>query len=304
MAKVKSTMIGYSRRDQVFEVVLYSVMTLIGFITIYPFINVLAISFNDAIDTVRGGIYFLPREFTWANYAEIFKNDQLLTAFKISGLRTVIGTALGLVGSAMLAFTLSHKEFMARRWLSFAFAVTMYVHGGMIPSYLLMRSLGLFNSFWVYILPGFIGVWNVFVIRSYIDGLPDSLQESAKIDGANDLVIFFRIIMPLSMPVLATISLFIAVGQWNAWFDTYLYNSSSEGLTTLQYELQKLLSYAQMEVSQSDINNPNALRKAVRVTPQALKMAMTIVATVPILCVYPFIQKYFIKGMTLGAVKS
>jgi putative aldouronate transport system permease protein len=239
------------------------------------------------------------------NYLEIFKSDLLLLAFRNSVLRTVVGTITGVLCCAMVGYTVSRKDFVARRWFSLMLAITMYVSGGLIPDYILIRNLGLFNSFLVYILPALVSVWNVFVIRSYIDGLPDALQESARIDGANDLVIFFRIILPLCLPVLATVALFTAVGQWNSWFDTYLFNNSNKSLTTLQYELQKILTYASVQFSAADdIRSIEQMQKKIVVTPDSLKMAMTIVTIVPILFVYPFVQRYFVTGMTLGAVKS
>ncbi|MNZ99858.1 L-arabinose transport system permease protein AraQ [compost metagenome] len=178
----------------------------------------------------------------------------------------------------------------------------MYVSGGLIPGFILVRHLGMMNSFWVYVLPGMVSAWNVFIIRSFIDGLPSALQESAKLDGANDFTIYWRVILPLCKPVLATVALFLAVGQWNSWFDTFLYNSTARHLTTLQYELMKVLQSTQ--IGSNDIHDPNMSQLMNRISPESVKMAITIVVTVPILIVYPFLQRYFVKGMTLGAVKS
>ena len=178
----------------------------------------------------------------------------------------------------------------------------MYLSAGLIPAYMLIRHLGLINTFEVYILPGMIAAFNVFIIRSSMDGLPYVLQESAKLDGAHDLTIFFRIIFPLCKPVLATVALFVAVGQWNSWFDNYLYNARNDQLTTLQYELQKILQST--TVGQTAPRGQSVLEDLARVSPQSVKMAITIIVTVPILLVYPFLQKYFVKGMTLGAVES
>lgn len=293
------------KRKTAFDYVLLLVLLLFSVITIYPFLNVLAISFNDAYDTIKGGIYLWPRMPTWDNYAAIFKDSNLLVAFRNSVLRTVIGTAAGVFCTTMMAYTLSRRDFAARRLFSLMFAVTMYVSGGMIPGYLLMRNLGFFNTFRVYIIPGLIGAWNVFVIRSYIDGLPESIQESAKIDGANDIVIFLGIVLPLCIPVLATVALFVAVGQWNSWFDAYLYNNARPELTTLQYELQKILNSTTIQVtSATDYQAFEAMAKRSRVTPDSLKMAMSMVVTAPILAVYPFLQKYFVTGLTMGAVKN
>nr|WP_236628882.1 carbohydrate ABC transporter permease [Paenibacillus mucilaginosus] len=278
-------------------------MITVGIVTVYPFLNMLAISLNDAVDSVRGSIYLLPREFTWENYKQIFMYSNLLTAFKNSVLRTVIGTVLGILSASMIAYVLSRKDFIARKPISLIFVLTLYFSGGLIPGYMLMRELHLMNTFWVYILPGLVNAWNVFVIRSYMDGLPISLQESAKLDGANDLTIFFKIILPLCKPVLATIALFIAVGQWNSWFDTFLYNSGTAELTTLQYELMKILSNTQAGTS-GDLSRTGDPSVSAQVSPESIRAAITITATLPILIVYPFLQKYFVKGLTLGAVKS
>lgn len=291
--------------DRTFEIFNYLFLSFIIVITIYPFLNVLAISLNDSTDTVRGGIYILPREFTLTNYMEILKYDHLVTGFVNSVLRTVIGTILGLFIQAMVAFTLSRTDFQGRRFVSTVIVLTMYFSGGLIPGYMLIRDLGLINSFWVYILPGLVSAFNIIIIRSFMDSLPISLQESAKMDGANDFVIFYRVILPLCKPVLATIALFIAVGQWNSWFDTYLYNSMNENLTTLQYELMKILENTSVGGSQdANMMRPNSEEQIARVSPQSIKMAITMVTIIPIMMVYPFLQRYFIQGMTLGAVKQ
>ena len=271
-------------------------------ITLYPFLNVLAKSLNDPIDTVKGGVHIFPRAFTLANYIGLFESgSNLPIAFRTSVLRTVTGAASGVLCCAMFAFALSRRDFIFRRSFTIFLVITMYVGGGMIPEYLLIRNLGLINNFLVYILPGLINAFNVIVIRAYMDTIPFSLQESAKIDGANDVYIFFRIIIPLCKPVLATIALFIAVGQWNSWFDTYLYARNTVSLSTLQYELMKVLDSAQA-ISATDIYSMGL--RAARRNPEAIKMAITVIATVPILMIYPFLQKYFVTGITLGAVKE
>ncbi|GAB6927284.1 carbohydrate ABC transporter permease [Paenibacillus sp. JCM 10914] len=292
-----------SLSDRVFDIANYTFMILVVVVTLYPFLNVLAISLNDSVDTVRGGIYIWPREFTFENYAQIFKYEGLLTGAKISILRTLAGTFLGLLSGTMLGYVLSRIDFQGRKFMSTFLALTMYFSGGMIPVFILIRDLNMMNSFLVYIIPGMISAFNVFVIRSFIDGLPYSLQESAKLDGANDFTIYYKIILPLCKPVLATIALFLAVGQWNSWFDTYLYNGSAPHLTTLQFELMKVLQSTQGHTS-GMMSGQNMAEIVKQVSPESIKMAITIVVTVPILLVYPFLQRYFVKGMTLGAVKS
>lgn len=294
---------GKSWSDRIFDALVYLVVTFVVVVTVYPFLNVLAISFNDSIDSVRGGITIFPREFTWDNYIKIFSFSGLVTGAKISALRTIVGTLLGLVTASMLAFTLARVDFQGRKFVATFLALTIYVSGGMIPTYMLMRDLGLINSFAVYVLPGAVSAFNVFIIRSFIDGIPYALQESAKLDGANDFTIYWRVILPLAKPALATIALFLAVGQWNAWLDTYLYNGSNEALTTLQYELMKVLQ-STTTGNGGDYRSNIATQASNQVSPESIKMAITIVVTVPILLVYPFLQNYFVKGMTLGAVKS
>ena len=286
---------------EAFDIVLVLIMLFIICITLYPFLNVLAVSLNDATDTVKGGIHIWPRKFTIQNYKEVFSgSSKLPKAFLNSILRTVIGTVTGVISTTMVAYTLSRREFIFNKLVTILFIVTMYVGGGLIPEYLVIRKLGLINNFAVYILPGLISAFNVIVVRAFMDGLPDALYESASIDGANDWTVFIKIVFPLCMPVIATVALFIAVSQWNSWFDTYIYARTNDSLTTLQYELMKIMDNAATTV---DIHNPT-LQNAARSNPQSIKMAITIVATVPILMVYPFVQKYFVSGMTLGAVKS
>lgn len=292
---------GYLK-SHFFDIVNYIIMVIVIIIMLYPFLNVLAISLNESSDTVRGGIYLWPRVFTLDNYKKLFEFPSLLIGFRNSILRTVIGTVLGLFCDSMVAYVLSRKDFQGRTFVSTFLALTLFFSGGLIPVYILIRNLGLMNSFWVYIFPGMVNAFNIFIIRSFMDSLPYSLQESAKLDGANDFTIYWRVILPLCKPVLATIALFIAVGQWNQWFDTYLYNSMSPNLTTLQFELMKLIQST--STGNNVVNGQTAAELAKKVSPESLKMAITIVVTVPILVVYPFLQKYFVKGMTLGAVKN
>jgi putative aldouronate transport system permease protein len=279
-------------------------MIFIGAITLYPFLNVLAISLNNSVDSVRGGITIWPRVFTLKNYASIFEYKSLITGFYISTLRTIIGTALGVISSAMVAYVISCREFVLQKFVATIFILTMYFSGGMIPDYMLMRHIGLINNFWVYIWPGLISGFNVFVLRAYMDTLPISLKESAKLDGANDLIIFYRIIFPLCVPVIATIALFVAVGHWNSWFDTFLYCGTNQNLTTLQFELQRIMSDATLGSNNAMLYRTSMENLKNRVTPESIQMAITIIATVPIVIVYPFLQRYFVKGLTLGAVKS
>lgn len=293
---------GVPRSGGIVDVLIYTILIVMAIITLYPFLNVLAISLNDSTDSVRGGITIFPRVFSLQNYKAIFTYDTLLTGFKISLLRTVVGSLLGLISASMLAYTLARRDFQGRRFVSLYLAVTMYVTAGLIPFYILIKDLNMMNTFAVYVLPGIVSAFNVFVVRSFMDGIPYEVQESAKMDGANDFTIYWRIILPMTKPALATIGLFLAVGQWNAWFDTYLYNGSSEHLTTLQYELVKVLQSTTN--NSGDYRSMTVNRAASTVSPDSVKMAITIFVSVPILLVYPFLQRYFVKGLTLGSVKG
>ncbi|MDT8717263.1 carbohydrate ABC transporter permease [Clostridium sp. 19966] len=301
---MKSRKVGsrLTRGDITFDTINYIILALLVIVTLYPFINTLAVSFNDSVDSTRGGIYLLPRKFTLYNYKNILSESAIYGATLISVLRALIGSVLNVLASLIVAYAISKKDFVFRKFYSRIFIFSMYFSAGLIPGYLWIKDLGLRNNFLVYVLPAIVSAWNIMVVRSYIDGLPGSIVESAKIDGASETRIIFSIIFPLSLPVLATITLFVAVGQWNSWFDTMLYCSSVQSLSTLQYELQKVLQSTQaLQMQNAFVKHPDGSGS---VTPLSIKATMTIIAIVPILCVYPFLQKYFVKGLTLGGVKG
>jgi len=308
-AKAKTSKFNRSRMtlgDRIFDYVNIVIMILLMIVTLYPFLNTLAVSLNNPQDSIRGGIYLWPRVWTLENYKYVLGEASVFQATLISILRTVVGTAVTVFCSAIVAYTISRDEYVLKKFVTIAFILTMYFSGGLIPEFLLIRDLGLLKSFWVYILPGMIGVFNLIIIRSFIYGLPDSILESARIDGAGEFRTFFNIVLPLCMPVLATVALFTAVYQWNAWFDVFLYNSSVEKLSTLQYELQKML--ASSNATTGAISVGDAMSRGANggttVTPLSVRATMTIVASVPIIMVYPFLQKYFVKGMMVGGVKG
>lgn len=279
-------------------------MVFVIIIMVYPFWNTIAVSFNDAQDSLKGGIGLWPRKFSTYSYETVFSNRLMFTATVNSITRTLLATVLGVFVSSLIGFVLSRPEFLIRKFATQYFLITMYVSAGMIPTYFLMKDLHLLNNYWVYILPGLISVFNIVVIKSYIQGLPESLIEAAKVDGAGYFRIFAQIILPVCTPVLATIALWCAVGAWNSWFDTFLYNSGEESLTTLQYEMMKLLSAASNTGKGDSTLGQSAGAVSQSVTPTSMRAAVTVVAAVPILIVYPFLQKYFVKGATLGAVKG
>ncbi|MDF2987340.1 MAG: ytcP3 [Eubacterium sp.] len=282
-------------------------LILLSIAMVYPMLNTLAVSFNEGMDTVRGGIYLWPRVFSIQNYRVVFNMDTIYGAFIISVAKTVVIVITNLFFTSMLAYTISRKEYILRKSITIIFVLTMYFNAGLIPNYMLIKNLNMINTFSVYWVPNIISAFNLIVIRTYIKSIPESFIESAKIDGAREFRIFLQIILPLCIPTLATIALFVAVGSWNSWFDTFLYNSGRQNLSTLQYELQKLLASAMNAGNTTQGGGANsAAQSGVGnvTTPQSIRAAITVVAAVPILVVYPFLQKYFVNGLALGGVKE
>lgn len=287
--------------DIIFVVCNTIFMILFCIVTLYPVLNTIALSFNDGTDAVIGGIHLLPRLWTIKNYATVLGKETMTIAAVVTVARTVIGTLLALFTNALLAFIVSRKKFLFKSQLSLFWVLTMYVNGGLIPGIILYRNLHLTSTFWVYVIPGMISAFNMLVIRTFMQGIPDSLEESAQLDGAGYFTIFVKIISPLCMPVYATIALFVAVYQWNSWFDTMLYNRSKTMYTTLQYELMKLLSSV---MQQGGNANPGLTGEGNTVTPITVRAAATVVTMLPIIMLYPFLQRYFVTGLTIGGVKE
>ena len=278
-------------------------LILFTIITIYPVINTVAVSFNDGLDALRGGIYLWPRAFSTESFKTVLNIHGFTTGAKITVARTLLGTLTSLIANALLAFVISRKRFLFRSSLSLFWIITMYVNGGMIPVMVLYKYLGLTGTFWVYVIPGMISAFNVMVLRTYMEDLPDELEESAQLDGAGYITIFIKIISPLCKPVYATIALFVAVWQWNSWFDAMLYNRLKADYTTLQYELMKLLSSVSHQSGNAGSYATQAAQGS-RVTSVSVRAAASVVTMVPIICVYPFLQRYFVTGLTIGGVKG
>ena len=292
------------KRDIVFPFINGVILCVLMLVTLYPVLNTVAISFNDGTDAVRGGIGIWPRVFSTEAYKSLLSDEQIFNAFFISVSRTVITTVLNVVLTSMLAFALSRREYVFRGAITLVLVLTMYINAGLIPNYLLIsKTFKLSKSFWVYIIPTMFSCFNMIVVRTYINGLPEALAESARIDGANDLRIFWQIIFPLCMPVLATVALFVAVGSWNQWFDTQLYNGSKKNLYTLQYLLKMKLATSMQSMNAAN-TSADALVNATKSTPVTIRCAITVVSAAPILVVYPFLQRYFVTGMVLGGVKG
>lgn len=285
--------------EKIFDCLNVVFMSLLVISFIFPFWQLLALSFNDATDAINGGIYFWPRKFSLQNYIVTLQNPLIGNAYMITIARTVIGTALSVLATGMFSYGLSKKDLIFRKFYITVATVTMFFSGGLIPSFLLMRNLGFVDSFLVYIIPTLISVWNMIIMKTFFSSLPVSLEESAKIDGYNDLQIFFKIVLPTSMPIIAAIALFNGVAQWNAWFDAYIYINNPK-LLPLQTILMRIIS--QNTAAQELAQHEQAASSSV--SPEALKVTTMMIAIGPIILIYPFLQKYFMKGIMIGAIKE
>jgi putative aldouronate transport system permease protein len=293
-----------SAGEKIFDIINVCIMTGIVAATVYPFLHVAAISLNEARDSAAGGIGILPRKLSFDSYVTVFRYNNIFNAFLVSATRTITGALLTIFFTAMTAYTMTKKHLVGYKIIYRFFVASMFISAGTIPVFLLYRWLGLYNTFWVYIIPGLFNVYYMILMRTFILQLPREMEESALMDGANEAVIFWRIIIPLSGPILATIGLFVAVGQWNSWQDTLFFTNNPD-LETLQYILMKVLRQAEAAaITRQARMSLSRLQRTISITTESVKMAITIVSTFPILCVYPFIQKYFVKGMMIGAVKG
>ena len=242
-----------------------------------------------------------PINFTLKNYADVFKSGDVPHAFLISVLRTSIGTACTLLACMLLGYLFSKEDMPLRKVMYRILIITMYVSGGLIPTYLVYKAYRLTNSFLVYILPAVVDAYYVILIKTYVEQLPISVEESAMIDGAGTMCIFLKIILPMSLPIVATIAIYASVGQWNSWFDNHIYAISNKKILTLQYMLYRYLQEAESIVRELKERDPGA---AVPITPRGVRMTVTMITVVPVLCIYPFFQRYLTKGLMIGAVKG
>lgn len=272
---------------------------------LYPFIYMTALALNEGLDALKGGIYFLPRSFTWVNVMTVISNPLVQDAFTISLLRTVIGTATGVFVTGICAYGLAFRQLPGRKALMLYFLIPMLFSGGLIPYFIQLRDLGLINTFWVYIIPSALSIWNLIVMRSFFENIPEAIIEAAEIDGANAFRIFWRIVIPTSLPMIAAISLFTAVAHWNNWFDgAYFVNALD--LKPLQTFLQNMLANAEAAQNLRQGVNSEAISDAASraVTPTSLRMSVVVLGTIPVLLIYPFLQKYFVQGVMIGGVKE
>ena len=285
----------------IFEVIVLIIMAVVSFVTLYPIWYTVVLSFNDGNDAMLGGIYWWPRIFTLDNYVAVFRNPGIMRSFVVTITRTLIGTVTSVFFTAMVAYALSKKDLVFRKIYFGMGIVTMFFGGGLIPYFLLLKSLNLLDNFWVYIIPALFGFYNCLIFIAFFNELPAEVEESAKIDGANDLYIFLKIVLPMSKPVLATIALFAGVYHWNDYFSGVIYIQRRSDLEPIQTFLYRVVSES---ASNSMMRQLPAGVTTSQVTQQSVRLATMIVTTLPIVCVYPFLQKYFVKGIMIGAVKG
>lgn len=287
-------------RITVGDIMIGILMLVICFVSLYPVWYTVIISFNDSSDALRGGIYWWPRKFSLESYKTVFQDTTIIRAFMVTVLRTLIGTVTSVFFTAMVGYALSKKHIMGNKFYTILGTITMFFTGGLIPYFITLKNLGLYNNFLVYIIPSLFNFYNMIIFRSFFNELPAGLEESARLDGANDLMIFIRIVIPLSAPVIATIALFNGVGHWNDYFTGVLYINDAE-LQPIQTYLFRIIASA--SASKTVVAMPAGVT-AQQVSSQSVRLATMVVTTFPIMCVYPFLQKYFVKGMLIGSIKG
>lgn len=285
--------------DKIFDIVIYTFCAIVLVMTVYPFYYVLITSFNEGVDASLGGIYWFPRKFTLENYEDFFTDSKWLAGLGVSFARTLIGTIIGVLFTTLVAYGLSFRNLVGRKVYMTIIIISMYFSGGIIPYYTLLREMNLVNTFAVYVIPGAINTFFLLVGISFFEEIPGSLRESAKIDGAKELTVFGRIILPISKPFLATCVLFIGVGHWNNWYDTAFF-TRDKGLSTLSFLMMQVINSNQM----TSVTANAGIQANVNTTPMSIQAAAMIIAILPIVCVYPFLQKYFVTGMMIGSVKE
>ena len=284
------------KKGLLFDLLNGAVLTLVALVTLYPFLYVVFASFSDPLELMsNSGLLFAPMGFSLDAYVRVFENPSIYSGYANTIFYVVVGTLVNIIATCMAAYVLSRKQFMLRRFLTVMFIFTMYFNGGLIPSYLLIKYLDLINSRLALILPGAVNTFNLMIMITGFEGVPESLEESARMDGAGDWTILFRIIMPLAKPTIMVMVLYYAVGHWNSWFNAMIYLRDADKMP-LQIFLRDILTRSQLGAMSGQVD--------VEDVGLTIKYATIIVSTVPILCIYPFIQKHFVKGVMIGAVKE
>jgi len=294
-----------TRGEKIFQAFNITLLTTFALLCIYPFVYVIALSFNDGMDAMRGGIYLLPRKFTFENYTKLFEDRRLIGSFLISVFRTVVGATLGALVNAMFAYGISKSDLPFRRFFNWMVIIPMYFGGGIIPYFLVCKALRLTNNVLVYVIPWLVTPFHIMLLRISIKELPESLEESAYIDGAGYGRIFFKIVLPLCLPAIATVILLGGIAHWNDWLDGTIMMSNSR-LWPMQTLLLHILQGADMMsfFKERNLSTAGGMVRKIRITPESLKMAMLVITVLPIFMIYPFAQRYFIRGIMIGSIKG
>jgi len=291
------------RKINVYDCIIYLFCAGAFIVTACPFLHVFSMSISEPSEAARGTVWLLPRGFSLDVYLKIFRNGSLWRSFANSVFYTASGTLLSTTISAMGAYSMSKKRLAGKKIFVYYMLITMYISGGLIPSYVLINKIHLYNTIWVMIIPGMVSIWSIILVRTYfVSTIPQSLNESATIDGANDLHILFRIYLPLAKPIMAVISLYTAVGIWNSWYNALLYLPNKK-LQPLQMFLANVLIFASADLKQLSAQEVVAASEGMDSALQ-LKYAAIMFTSIPIICVYPFLQKYFVKGALIGSLKE
>ena len=290
-----------SKSEKWFDRGVHIILILICVSVLYPLVFVLMASISSPDAVMRGEVWLWPKELTLVGYSKIFQNNELLVGYGNTIVYTVVGTAINLVMSIAAAYPLSRKDFYGRNVIAALMVFTMFFSGGMVPTYLLVKNLGMLNSMWALLIPGAVSVYNVLIMRTFFQtGIPNEVQEAASIDGSSNMSTLIRIVLPLSMPIIAVMILFYSVGHWNAYFSALIYLTDRDKYP-LQLFLREILIQGQM---QEMLGIGDDTQSRIVMEGEAIKYAAVIVANLPVLCLYPFLQKYFVKGVMIGAVKG
>jgi len=289
------------RGERLYQTFSFAIIGLLSLASAYPIVYVLSMSLVSEQEWIqRDGFIFIPFRPTLMAYERLFSGSVFTDALMVSAMRASIGTALTLTLTMIGAYVISRKQLPGRKLFLFLVLITVLFNSGLIPTYLVVKDLHLLDTFWALVIPGLIDSWSLLVLKQFFEGIPKEIEESAEVDGANDWTLMTRIILPMSKPALAAIGLFIAVAHWNSWFDAFIYINNPDWMP-LQLIMRNMFANANIG---SDFNPTSVLNPAQRVSTESLKMAVAVIGTVPILLVYPFLQKHFTKGMYLGAVKG
>jgi len=292
-----------SRGEKTADVIIHIVIIIFLLGCLYPIINILALAFNNGDDSLKGGIFLWPRKPTLGNFYMVFRLSSMASAYFVTIARTVVGTIVAISVAAVAAYPLSIRGLPGKKIVTVYFVITMFFSGGLIPQYLVMKNTGLINTFWVYIIPGCFGFMTAVIMKTAFQNVPDSLKEAIRIDGGSEFTVFIKAVIPLSASTIAALSLFCAVGHWNDWWaGSYLV--TSQRLVPVQSYLMALMN--QSISSQIDMNQTSGYfsQQMQYVTSMSVKLAGVVLATAPIIILYPFLQKYFTKGVLIGSIKG